>query len=44
MGGPLARPSTKTARQLYDAMLDLYPDFVNPGSLWGAATTAKKQA
>jgi glyoxylase-like metal-dependent hydrolase (beta-lactamase superfamily II) len=36
--------STKTARQLYDAMLDLYPDRVNPGSLWGAANTAKKQA
>jgi glyoxylase-like metal-dependent hydrolase (beta-lactamase superfamily II) len=36
--------STKTARELYDAMLDLYPDRVNPGSLWGAANTAKKQA
>jgi glyoxylase-like metal-dependent hydrolase (beta-lactamase superfamily II) len=36
--------ATKTARQLYDAMLDLYPDHVNPGSLWGAANTAKKQA
>ena len=33
-----------TARQLYDAMLDLYPDRVNPGSLWGAANTAKRQA
>ncbi len=32
------------ARQLYDAMLELYPDRVNPGSLWGAANTAKKQA
>jgi hypothetical protein len=31
-------------RQLYVAMLDLYPDRVNPGSLWGAANTAKKQA
>jgi glyoxylase-like metal-dependent hydrolase (beta-lactamase superfamily II) len=36
--------STKTARQLYDAMLDLYPERVNPGSLWGAANAAKKQA
>jgi glyoxylase-like metal-dependent hydrolase (beta-lactamase superfamily II) len=35
---------TTTARQLYDAMLELYPDRVNPGSLWGAANTAKKQA
>jgi glyoxylase-like metal-dependent hydrolase (beta-lactamase superfamily II) len=32
-----------TARQLYDAMLELYPDRVNPGSLWGAANTAKTQ-
>ena len=30
--------------QLYDLMLELYPDRVNPGSLWGAANTAKKQA
>ena len=30
-----------TARELYDAMLKIYPDFVNPGSLWGAANTAK---
>jgi len=35
--------ATTTARQLYDAMLELYPDRVNPGSLWGAANTAKKQ-
>jgi hypothetical protein len=28
--------ATTTARQLYDAMLDLYPDRVNPGSLSGA--------
>lgn len=33
-----------TARELYDAMLALYPDRVNPGSLWGAAKAAKKQA
>jgi glyoxylase-like metal-dependent hydrolase (beta-lactamase superfamily II) len=36
--------ATTTARQLYDAMLELYPDRVNPGSLWGAANTAKNQA
>ena len=36
--------ATTTARELYDAMLGLYPDRVNPGSLWGAANTAKKQA
>lgn len=34
--------ATTTARELYDAMLDLYPDRVNPGSLWGAATVAKQ--
>ncbi len=36
--------ATGNSRQLYDAMLELYPDRVNPGSLWGAANTAKKQA
>ena len=36
--------ATTTARQLYDAMLEIYPDRVNPGSLWGAANIAKKQA
>src|SRR5271169_3591418 len=35
--------ATTTARQLYDAMLELYPDRANPGSLWGAANAAKKQ-
>ncbi len=35
--------ATTTARELYDAMLELYPDRVNPGSLWSAAITAKKQ-
>jgi glyoxylase-like metal-dependent hydrolase (beta-lactamase superfamily II) len=33
--------ATKTARELYDAMLEIYPDRVNPGSLWGAANAAK---
>src|SRR5271156_2667984 len=36
--------ATTTARELYDAMLEIYPDRVNPGSLWGGANTAKKQA
>jgi glyoxylase-like metal-dependent hydrolase (beta-lactamase superfamily II) len=36
--------ATTTARQLYDAMLEIYPDRVNPGSLWGGANTAKKQS
>ena len=36
--------TTTTARQLYDAMLEIYPHRVNPGSLWGAANTAKKPA
>ncbi len=32
---------TTTARQLYDAMLALYPNRINPGSLWGSAHAAK---
>lgn len=36
--------ATTTPRQLYDAMLELYPTRVNPGSLWGAAAAAKKHA
>ena len=35
--------ATTTARELYDAMLELHPDRVNPGSLWGAAHVAKTQ-
>ena len=35
---------TTTARELYDAMLEIYPNRVNPGSLWGAANAAKKGA
>jgi glyoxylase-like metal-dependent hydrolase (beta-lactamase superfamily II) len=30
-----------TARELYDEMLKLYPNRVNPGSLWGSARAAK---
>ena len=36
--------ATTTARQLYDAMLELYPGRANPGSLWGGAKAAKKTA
>ena len=36
--------ATTTARELYNAMLEIYPDRVNPGSLWGAANAAKKPA
>ena len=36
--------ATKTAAELYDKMLKLYPDRVNPGSLWSAAATAKAQS
>src|SRR6478672_525054 len=36
--------ATKTARELYDRMLELYPDRANPGSLWSAAATAKAQS
>jgi glyoxylase-like metal-dependent hydrolase (beta-lactamase superfamily II) len=32
---------TNTAEELYERMLRLYPDRVNPGSLWGAAHSAK---
>src|SRR5258706_395794 len=35
--------ATTTARELYDAMLQIHPDRANPGSLWGAASIAKKQ-
>jgi glyoxylase-like metal-dependent hydrolase (beta-lactamase superfamily II) len=31
-----------TAAELYKKMRALYPDYVNPGSLWGAAKSAKK--
>jgi hypothetical protein len=29
---------------LFDAMIELYPDRVNPGSLWGGANAAKREA
>jgi glyoxylase-like metal-dependent hydrolase (beta-lactamase superfamily II) len=36
----LARTAT-TARELYDQMLELYPDRANPGALWGSAHAVK---
>jgi glyoxylase-like metal-dependent hydrolase (beta-lactamase superfamily II) len=33
--------TTSTVTELYDAMLQLYPDRANPGSLWGGAKKAK---
>ena len=35
---------TTTAIELYKAMLELYPDRANPGSLWSGANAAKKHA
>ncbi|MBB3454391.1 hypothetical protein FHT86_002690 [Rhizobium sp. BK313] len=32
---------TAIAQELYDHMIELYPDRINPGSLWGAADAAK---
>ncbi len=34
---------TKNSSELYQAMLEIYPERANPGSLWSAAHTAKKQ-
>jgi hypothetical protein len=33
--------NTKTARELYEQMLALYPDRVNPGALWTSASALK---
>jgi len=33
--------ATTTARELYDEMLELYPNRANPGSLWGSARVVK---
>ena len=35
---------TGTPRELYDRMLALYPDDVNPGSLWSSAQAAKRES
>ena len=34
--------ATDTPRQLFDAMIELYPDRANPGSLWAGANAAKR--
>jgi glyoxylase-like metal-dependent hydrolase (beta-lactamase superfamily II) len=36
--------ATTTPLELYEAMLALYPDRANPGSLWSGANAAKKHA
>jgi glyoxylase-like metal-dependent hydrolase (beta-lactamase superfamily II) len=36
--------ATKTVRELYDQMLELYPGRANPGSLWSSAAVAKAEA
>jgi glyoxylase-like metal-dependent hydrolase (beta-lactamase superfamily II) len=36
--------TTHTARELFDAMIELYSDRANPGSLWGGANAAKSEA
>jgi len=33
--------TTTTARELYERMLELYPNRANPGSLWSSAQAAK---
>ncbi len=37
-----AAAATTTAQELYERMLSLHPDRVNPGSLWAAARAAKR--
>jgi glyoxylase-like metal-dependent hydrolase (beta-lactamase superfamily II) len=34
---------TDAARDLFDAMIELYPERANPGSLWGGANAAKRE-
>ena len=33
--------TTTTARELFDKMLEIYPDRINPGALWSSARAAK---
>src|SRR5260370_1349174 len=35
--------TTTTARELYDQMLSLYPERVNPGALWSSARAFKPE-
>jgi len=32
---------TTTARELYDQMLKLYSDWINPGALWSSVLAVK---
>jgi glyoxylase-like metal-dependent hydrolase (beta-lactamase superfamily II) len=36
--------TTETARELFDAMIEIYANRANPGSLWAGATAAKREA
>ena len=36
--------ATDSPRALFDAMMELYPDRINPGSLWAGADAAKREA
>jgi hypothetical protein len=36
--------ATKTARELYDGMLEIYPDRIKPGSLWSAVKNRQEAA
>jgi hypothetical protein len=36
--------SYESPRELYDRMLDIYPDRLNPGSLWSASKAAKPKS
>jgi glyoxylase-like metal-dependent hydrolase (beta-lactamase superfamily II) len=36
--------ATDSPRALFDAMIEIYPDRANPGSLWGGANAAKREA
>ena len=33
--------TTTTAKELFDQMLEIYPDRINPGALWSSARAAK---
>ena len=36
--------TTDTPRELFEAMIKLYPEHANPGSLWGGANAGKSEA
>jgi hypothetical protein len=41
---PPPRRSHRQCEGLFDAMIELYLDRANPGSLWGAANAAAREA